>query len=81
MTDAKLSLERTIWKKWKKKGRRGGARPGAGRPKGILRPYKKITIAFPEEFVPVLKGTAKERGISMSKLIQGMVAKTIAKES
>lgn len=51
----------------------GGARPGSGRPRGIKKPYKNITIALPEQAVPRLKAIAKYRNLSVSKLIQNFI--------
>lgn len=59
---------------------RGGKRRGAGRPRGIKRPYKKITINMPEEYTNKLKLLAKQKGTSLSKLLQGFIDENLIEE-
>lgn len=60
-----------------KKDGRGGARAGAGRPRGIKKPYKKVTIAMPEEYAEKLKLLSEQKGKSYSKLIQGLIDRNL----
>ena len=53
-------------KKW------GGKREGAGRPKGINKPYKTFTCALPIEAIDRLKSAAKTAGLTVPKLLQKM---------
>ena len=45
--------------------KRGGARAGAGRPKGIKIPYKTISMRLPEEYVDMLHIAAEKSGLSI----------------
>ena len=56
-----------------KKGTRGGARPGAGRPKGIKKPYAQIVCSVPQEYSERLKAMAKKEGLSLSKMLQKVI--------
>ena len=56
-----------------KKDTRGGARPGAGRPKGINRPYKAFSVKLPVESIDKIREKADEYGMSVSKFIQKAV--------
>ena len=60
-----------------KKDTRGGARPGAGRPKGTTkgrtRIYKKINLSFLEEDYEEMKRLADESGKSFSRFIADSV--------
>lgn len=56
-----------------KKDTRGGARPGAGRPKGINRPYKAFSVKLPVEYIDKIREKADEYGMSVSKFIQKAV--------
>ena len=52
----------------------GGARKGAGRPKGIKKPYAPLCCSLPVEYVERLKAMAEREGLSMSRMIQKMIA-------
>ena len=56
-----------------KKDTRGGARPGAGRPKGINKPYRSFAVTLPVEYIDKIKAKADEHGLSISKFIQESV--------
>ena len=56
-----------------KKDTRGGARPGAGRPKGINKPYKAFSVKLPGEYIDKIKNAADKHGLSVSKFIQEAV--------
>ena len=56
-----------------RKSTRGGARPGAGRPKGINRPYKAFSVKLPIEYIEKIKEAADRNGLSISKFIQEAV--------
>ncbi len=58
-----------------KKDTRGGARPGAGRPKGINKPYKSFAVTLPVEYIDKIKDAADKHGLSVSKFIQEAVDK------
>lgn len=47
-----------------KRGGHGGAREGAGRPKG--RPAKRLVLLLPEELYLAVKKDAEERGTSIN---------------
>ena len=47
----------------------GGARKGAGRPRGIKKPYKTMTISVPEPIAAELKELAAQSGKSFSRFI------------
>ena len=47
--------------------------PGAGRPKGINRPYKAFSVKFPVEYIDKIREKADENGMSISKFIQKAV--------
>lgn len=53
----------------KKKDGRGGARPGAGRPKGRHKEFDTLTIFLPKGKKEKLRAIADHYGLSMSKLI------------
>lgn len=50
--------------------KRGGRREGAGRPKGVKKPYKKVTVALPVEYVDKLKDAARSHNVSIGKFVQ-----------
>ena len=52
---------------------RGGARPGAGRPKGIKRPYSQIVCSVPAEYSERLRAMAHAEGLSLSKMLQKLI--------
>ena len=54
----------------------GGKRPGSGRPKGIKRPYKSVTLSLPVEYVEKLHRAAEKSGLS----INGFVKRAIDSE-
>ena len=54
----------------------GGKRPGSGRPKGIRKPYKSVTLSLPVEYVERLHRAAKKSGLS----INGFVKRAIDSE-
>ncbi len=56
-----------------KKDTRGGARPGAGRPKGINKPYKAFSVKLPVEYIDKIKKDADKHGLSVSRFIQEAV--------
>ena len=56
-----------------KKDTRGGRRPGAGRPKGVTKPYKSFAVTLPVEYIERIKAKADEHGLSVSKFIQEAV--------
>ena len=60
----------------KKKDGRGGARPGAGRPKGVKKPWVNLSVAFPLEEAEELKRKAEKKGVSVSALIRELLRKT-----
>lgn len=64
-----------------KKDGRGGARPGAGRPKGVKKPYAHLCFSLPVEYSEKLKAMAKSEGLSVSKLIQRMIDGAVKKLS
>lgn len=47
----------------------GGKRQGAGRPRGIKRPYQTLSIAVTVENAEKIRALAKESGLSMAKYI------------
>ena len=51
----------------------GGARKGAGRPKGIKKPYAHICASVPAEYVDKLKDIAAREGLTVGKLLQIMI--------
>ncbi len=57
----------------KKTTGRGGARPGAGRPKGVKKPWVNISVAFPLEEAEELKRKAEKKGISVSAFIRDVI--------
>lgn len=57
----------------KEKNTHGGRRPGAGRPKGISKPYKAFSIKLPVEYIEKIKTSADRHGLSVSKFIQEAV--------
>ena len=52
---------------------RGGARPGAGRPKGVKRPYKVVSVNLTLEYEAKLKEAAAKAGLSVSKFVQMVI--------
>lgn len=50
----------------------GGKREGAGRPKGVKKPYKTFSCAMPVESIDRLKNAAETVGLSVPKLLQKM---------
>lgn len=54
-------------------GKRGGAREGAGRPKGVKKPYKPLCCSLPEDYVKRAKTMAEKEGLSLGKLLQKMI--------
>lgn len=52
---------------------KGGARAGAGRPKGIKRPYAQIVCSVPLEYSERLRKLAKSEGLSLSKMLQKII--------
>ncbi len=53
---------------------RGGKRPGAGRPKGIKKPYAQIVCSVPLEYSERLRAMAeKKEGLSLSKMLQKII--------
>lgn len=56
-----------------KKDTRGGRRPGAGRPKGVTKPYKAFSVKLPVEYIDKIKNAADRHGLSVSKFIQEAV--------
>lgn len=59
---------------------RGGSRPGAGRPRGIKRPYKAFSIKLPVEYIERIKDKAERHGLSVSKLIQDAIDRYDSKQ-
>lgn len=59
----------------KKTTGRGGARPGAGRPKGVKKPWVNISVAFPLEEAEELKRKAEKKGVSVSAFIRDVIRK------
>lgn len=55
-----------------KKGR-GGKRPGAGRPKGIKKPYAQIVCSVPLEYSERLRAMAEKEGLSLSRMLQKVI--------
>lgn len=51
----------------------GGKRDGAGRKKGIKKPYQSITIALPEEDAMKLRALAEKNGLSISKYVLSLI--------
>lgn len=60
-----------------RKDGRGGARAGAGRPRGITKPYKKVTISMPEEYAIKLKKLSKQKCKSYSQLIKDLIDRSL----
>lgn len=56
-----------------KKDKRGGKREGAGRPKGINKPYSQVSLTLPSEYADRLRELAKRKELSISKLLQKMI--------
>lgn len=52
---------------------RGGKRPGAGRPKGIKKPYAQIVCSVPLEYSERLRAMAGKEGLSLSKMLQKII--------
>ena len=59
---------------------RGGKRPGAGRPKGITKPYKAFSIKLPIEYIDKIKDAADRQGLSVSRFIQKAVDNAMQSE-
>ena len=57
----------------KKKGKRGGARPGAGRPPVVHDPVR-FTLDFERPDFEALDRIAEEKGQSMASLVRAAVA-------
>lgn len=57
----------------------GGRRQGAGRPRGIKKPYKVISACVPVEYADKLKQAAEKAGVSISKFIQMAIDKELEK--
>ena len=55
------------------KNTHGGKRAGAGRPKGIKKPYANIACSVPLEYSERLKSLAQEEGLSLSKMLQKII--------
>lgn len=51
----------------------GGKRKGAGRPKGITKIYKTLSIAVPEEEAVRIRLLAQESGKSMARYISDRI--------
>ncbi len=51
----------------------GGKREGAGRPKGITKKYKTLSIALPEDKAEQIRQLAAESGKSMARYISDIV--------
>lgn len=56
-----------------KKSTKGGARAGAGRPKGIKKPYAQIVCSVPKEYSEKLREMAEKEGLSLSKMLQKII--------
>ena len=56
-----------------KSNARGGARPGAGRPRGIKKPYAQIVCSVPLEYSQKLRAMAETEGLSLSKMLQRII--------
>lgn len=56
-----------------KKETRGGRREGAGRPKGIKKPYRPINTSVPEEYADKLRILSKRNGISYGQMLKKYV--------
>ena len=52
---------------------RGGKRPGAGRPKGIKKPYAQVVCSVPLEYSERLRAMAEKEGLSLSKMLQQII--------
>ena len=57
----------------------GGKRPGSGRPKGIRRPYKSVTLSLPVEYVEKLHRAAEKSGLSINGFIKRAIDEEIEK--
>lgn len=55
------------------KSSHGGKREGAGRPKGINKPYKTVSISLPDGYALKLKQLAFKKDMSISKLLQKLI--------
>lgn len=51
----------------------GGKRKGAGRPKGITKKYKTLSIALPEEKAEQIRKLAADSGKSMARYISDII--------
>ena len=58
---------------------RGGARPGAGRPKGRKKPWTNISVAFPAEEAEELRQLAAKKGVSLNSLIRDVLRSKLKK--
>lgn len=56
-----------------KKSTKGGARAGAGRPKGIKKPYAQIVCSVPKEYSDRLREMATAESLSLSKMLQKLI--------
>ncbi len=56
-----------------KKNTHGGKRAGAGRPKGIKKPYAQIVCSVPLEYSERLRSLALNEGLSLSKMLQKII--------
>ena len=52
------------------KSKRGGQRPGAGKPRGIKKEYETALVMLPVEYKHKLKDAAEKHGTSVSKFVQ-----------
>jgi hypothetical protein len=59
-----------------KSGRRGGRRPGAGRKRSAV-PTGVLSFRLPKKRIAQLRAAAKRRQCSLSKLLEGMLAKGV----
>lgn len=61
-----------------KKGARGGARPGAGRP-ALVEEAADRTVRFERRYLEVLGELAEERGVTVGELVREAVAQYVAR--
>ena len=63
----------------KKKGKRGGRRPGAGR-KGFVVDARRLSVDYPGVHMDALEEIAEERGVSVASVIRGAVRAYLERE-
>jgi hypothetical protein len=63
----------------KKKAKRGGRRPGAGR-KGFIRDARRLSVEYPGVHMEALEEIAEERGTSVASVVREAVRAFLERE-